>query len=504
MSNYKPEINEEHKRKELLSEKRQEQALREFKELLADLNMMLRQATDMETVYMYWVNQARGQFVLETTSTRCPNTMFQDRVEFENHFLFDYATITEPIQLEVGKHLDESELNHYYDSVPVRFLTLIPFVNNGQTIAITVMESKFNNMTEEEEASVFVYEHALSRLLNTYLEVSDLSEDQQEWLFYEESLQRLESEKRPVEILTTLMSEVAAMLPKGGVFLVARGMNAWTNVLNSVSAFQPPPIGMQLEERTIAYDALQKGSAEFSIHFNSNPKRLASREPQSYGATIAVPLSVHDRRQAVLVAYDENPLIFKQSVKHKITNLARVASLKLTAEEPRRSVTSDLLSHDTGAFLPDLWEKTLALQLRRIQEGVDYHTWFGFVTIENLSGLRSRHRFEDLQQLQKELIRQLNPSNFDLTGFIGSNTDYVYAYLIQSRDPNAIQRWNEALASERLTNLQLHNGQAESLSLISGGLELAEHHSDVHSVVREGKSLLSDVVKSSNKKFMVV
>ena len=104
---------------EIMGKKRQEKALREFKQVLEDLIFLLRTASSMKTVYMYWINRSREQFVLETKSTTLSNVMFEDRVAFEEHYLDAYKDITEPITIEVERDLEEGDLSHYYSEVPV-------------------------------------------------------------------------------------------------------------------------------------------------------------------------------------------------------------------------------------------------------------------------------------------------------------------------------------------------------------------------------------------------
>ncbi|HCI69915.1 MAG TPA: GAF domain-containing protein, partial [Balneola sp.] len=69
---------------------RQDKALREFKQIMEDLVHLLRTSTRVQLTYMCWVNHSRQQFVWETNSTTMPNVMFQDRVNFDHHFLNDY------------------------------------------------------------------------------------------------------------------------------------------------------------------------------------------------------------------------------------------------------------------------------------------------------------------------------------------------------------------------------------------------------------------------------
>jgi len=477
---------------------REQQALKEFKQLLADLIELLRKSTDMDTVYMFWVNHARQQFVRESSSSRFDNVIFKDRVEFENHFLDHYKDITEPVLLQIGDHLPARALNHYYHEVPVRFLTLIPFINNGQTIAITVLESKFKNRTEEEERALRIYQRALNRLLNTYLEVNDLSENQHEWEQYEMSLERVEEKTQPVEILHQMLIELDALLPRGGAFLVSRGMNSWCNVLNIGEDHKMPALGTLMNERSLCYLALKNGEPEFAMHFNNSPKRLGLREQKCEGATFAIPVLLNDRRQAVVVAYDENPLVFNEALKHKINNFVRIVSLKLMAHKSVLNSDEDLLTNEYDAFISELWETVINEELYNLPREKKRNTWFGFITLDNLSTIRTRHRLDDLKILQKKLIQKLNPSNYGLSGFIGAKTDYVYSFILQSKEDTGIQRWKEALQSPEAGKVHFGEGKSEQLHYKMGYTLLEEKYKDFHEVIKVANTAFNEAVRRSN------
>ena len=485
---------------EIMGQKRQEKALREFKHVLEDLIFLLRSASGMETVYMYWINRSREQFVLETKSTSLANVMFQDRISFRNHFLNNYKNITEPVGIEVGPELPEASLAHYYNGVPIKYVTLLPFTNNGQTVAITVLESSSQIFADNKGDVVYSYINALRNVLNTYLEISDLYERQDEWIDYEEKLKVLDSRGHFVELISKMLNTMQTFLHKGGVSFIARGMDTWCNVLNSADAHLAPPVGMPLEERTLSYEAIQKGSPEFAIHFNNNPKRLSPRELNTEGASIAIPLMMKDRRQGLVLVYDENPLIFKESTKHKLVNFVRTAGLKILAEEPGLDVDSNLLTNDYEAFSPDIWERTVDAELNRIrQEQTRYHSWLGLITLADLPSIRTRLRLEDLQHMQKDLVRAFNPSRFGIPGIIGSHADYVYTFIIQSKDRQAVDHWTSALKKEFSEPFELTNGQQINTGIKVGYTILDPGLTDSYQAVSNAKSALSQAMKGTQE-----
>lgn len=481
-----------------MTTKREEKALLDFKHVIDDVVQLLRKSTEADTVYMYWVNRSRSQFVLETSSTILPNVMFQDRIAFERHYLDDYKNIDQVTQIKVDEDVKASSLTHYHDFVPARFLTMVPFVNNNETVAITVIETEYQiNITDYEDV-LSAYKNALVNVLNTYLELTDLHENQQEWTDYEQSTNRISSKMHKVDIVEVLIQEIQKLLPTGGVSFVARGMESWVSVMKSPHSPDSPSLGLLMEEKSMAYDALQKGESMFSIHFNQNPKRIASSESKTEGATLAVPLMINDRRHAVVLAYDNNPLVFKESTKHKIQNLVRIASLAIQVNLGKISVEQDIFTSEFGSFIPDLWEKTLNAQIIRA-ESTTQKTWFGFVTLDNVAGLRSKLRLESLKRLQRTLVNQLNPARMGFNGFIGFNSDYIYSFLLIGENEEVFNEWQRAIKKQFENPIEMIDGQKVNVQMKLGSVFVNSDRVQVHEVISQAKKELSRVVKDNVK-----
>lgn len=496
---YTQAAQKKHADAEIIGQKRQEKALREFKKVLNDLVFMLRCASGMETVYLYWVNRNRRQFVMETKSTILNNVMFQDRVGFEDHFLNTYKDLDEPLNLQIDKDLPADALKHYYDEIPVKYITLLPFLNNGETVAITVLESRDHIFTDMNSEIIYSYIDALRNVLNTYLEISDLYENQEEWVDYEEQLSNLNTRGHRAELAVRVVENMQRLIPTGGVSLIAQGMNGWANVYNAQQAKNPPPLGIPLEERTLVHEALQNGKPEFSIHFNNNPKRISPREKLTEGATLAIPLLLKDRRQGVVMVYDENPLIFKESMKHKLINFVRLAGLKIMANEPGLDVDEPIFTNEYQAFLPDLWEQIIDTQIERLKTVQNTHTWMGLISPSNLPGLRTALRLEDLQTMQKDLVSLFNPGRFGIPGLIGFNTDYVYAFIIQSNNSNAVKHWASMLKKELQEPLELTNGQQIETDIKIGYVLLNTDQQDSYQVIGNAKAALNQAMKKNGE-----
>lgn len=489
-----------HANAEIMGHKRQDKALREFKQVLEDLVFLLRSASRMETVYLYWVNRSRKQFVMETKATVLSNVMFHDRVSFDKHFLNDFKDLQKPTAIEVDKDIPSSALEHYYDDVPVRYITLLPFVNNGETVAITVLESKDHIMAEQKSDVINSYIDALGNVLNTYLEISDLYEQQDEWNKYEQQVTSLNVRCHKTEMIEKMLNLMQSYLHQGGVSFIAQGMDSWCNVINTDGAAIAPPVGMQMEQRTLAEEALQKGEPEFAIHFNNNPKRLSPREFNSEGATLAIPLMMKDRRQGVVLVYDSNPLIFKESTKHKLINLVRLAGLNIISNEPNIEVDEPIFTNEYGAFLRDLWERVVDMELSSIKkQNSKYNTWFGLVTLSNLPELRTKLRLEELKVMQQNLVSAFNPNRFGFPGILGFHSDYVYSFVIQHSDNSAVEQWTKALKQKFSQPFELSNGTRVETGVKVGFTKLEADYADSYQVLTNAKSALSQALTSKKE-----
>ena len=209
-------------------------------------------------------------------------------------------------------------------------------------------------------------------------------------------------------------------------------------------------------------------------------------------------LGLTDRRQGVVLVYDKNPLIFKESTKHKLINLVRVAGLQMQANAPNLDLDDSIFTNEYGAFLPDLWEQTVNSELQRIKKSPQkYHSWFGLVTISNVPELRTKLRMEQLKQMQRDLISAFNPSQFGFPGIIGYHSDYVYSFLIQNKDEQAVQQWSKALKKKFANAFELSNGIHIETGIKVGFVRLDESYDDSYQLLSNAKSALSQALKSN-------
>lgn len=483
---------------------RQEKALREFKQIMADLVLLLRASTNAQLSYMCWVNHSREQFVWETNSTVLSNVMFQDRVNFEHHFLNQYKTTQEIIQLRIGEDVSKGKLMHYFDVVHAKSMLIIPFINKGETVALTVLESENEFELGRIHSNIVSYNNAMVNVLDTYLEVVDLHEQQGEWEEYEASLNKINYRMHRVEILKTMLNEMQACVPSGGVSLLSHGMNSWNVVLSAEKANNPIQLGLKMEDRSISSDALNKGEPVFSMHFNNNPKRISAGEGRTIGASYAIPILIYDRRQALAVVYDDDPLTFKESTKHKLTNLARSASLNIQASVKKSSMAEDLLTQSFSAYMPELWEAALELQLKAYKSNNRYKTWFGLVSPDNVSQLRTKYRLEDLQRIQEDFVNFLNPSVYGFSGYIGFNSDYVYTVIIQGETDDVVTQWMGKFNTRLAHGLKLSNGHTINIDFKVGYTQVDENCANAYQMITKAKKAHAEAVTSSENKAVVV
>src|SRR5699024_10761485 len=207
----------------------------------------------------------------------------------------------------------------------------------------TVLEGKKEAVEADKRDTIYSYTNALANVLHTYLEVNDSHENQKEWVRYEEQLSFLDRPGHYAALLTDMLETLQSYLQEGSVSFVSPGMGIWANVFNAAKAVEAVPLGMPVEKHTVAWQALKQGSPEFAIHFNGSPKRISPRELYTEGATLAIPMLFKEQRKGVVLVYDNNPLLFKESVKHKLRNIVRLTALKMQTRLRKKQWEEDLL-----------------------------------------------------------------------------------------------------------------------------------------------------------------
>ncbi|MEX0680171.1 MAG: hypothetical protein WD097_02225 [Balneolales bacterium] len=480
-----------------LSTKREKENLQNFKEIIRDLITLLRTSLQSETVSMHWVNNHRKMLILENYTTSRKNVVFQDRMNYDDHFLGNYTHIKSVTRLEIGNHVAAEELTHYMSAPSVRYIYLIPFVFNSETVAVTSVEAfEKSSITEIDQESISAYQKIMTRLLQTYLELSDITEKQAEWIEYDEITGELALSRNTLELAINLLDELQGLVVGGGVLLIARGMNDWHTVIYSDKASNPPPVGLPVQEGSIADQALKNGESFFCTHFNANPKRISGHEPICNGATLAVPILHQQRRQMLVLVYTENPLIFSEAVKHKIANLGRIAGLKFESLMPDLDVQEDIFSTALTTYSEDLFSKSLAVIQKHLNEQpVALSTWVGMITIGNISSLRTKYRLEDLTQLQRQVLQKLAPQEFGYSGIISRYSDYIYQFILQSTDEAAFSQWAEGLAREFREPVSFTSDDKEIIQL-NIGYKLLHQGGDGDMAMQKTKSAMNEAVKT--------
>jgi hypothetical protein len=480
-----------------VAEKREERALRNFKQVLQEMLFLLMQSTRSETASLQWVNQQRSQFVLETSCSRHRDVTFQDRVGFENSFLNPYKNLDEPVQLEVGVHVEQGALQHYYRSMPVRYINVIPFINNGETVALTVLETADAEVRPEDEAAVGSYNNALANLLYTFLELNDLSRNESEWEEYDAALDQLSDRDEFAVMMDNVVSQLQSYLFKGGVTMLCRAAGGWRVALNSAYANAAPRVGTVLKENTLAYAALKSGRPEFAIHFNGNPRRVGSDEPTCQGASFAIPMLLFDRRQAVFVVYDQNPLIFKESVKHKLTNLVRIAALKMMSSPEAGKISEDLLAGSTGALHATVTDRILTRQLQRSSLFPDEHTWVVMFSSDEITSLRTRHGVETLKNLRKQIVMATMRDMNGVSSVVGFHADYIFTAIVCSNDADGLGKWLTYLQALKNKSFDCSD-QSVYLNFQAGAVKSDGRYQDVYQLMRALKKVFSESSKTNN------
>ncbi len=476
------------------ADKREEKALRNFKKVLKEMLRLLMRSTTSSTVSLHWVNHSRKQFVLECYGTTSSNTTFQDRIDFEQSYLDEYKSISKPVILEVGKDIEEKDLTHYYKEVPVKYVMILPFINNKETVGLTILETNLHTLNEDQEDAIDAYQHALGYLLYTFIELSDLAKDESQWYQYEHMLESIGIHEEHAILIDYVAGQLQSFLQKGSVSLICRTAGNWKLVMNSAYSVNAPHLGTIMHENSLANDALKSGTPQFAIHFNHTPRKISLTEPASTGATLAIPLLLHDRRQAVFLVNDENPLLFKESVKHKMTNLIRVVGLKMVAGKEAHRLDKDLFSNDIGALESNLMERVLHREIQRSTMMSDPNTWVCMFTFAEINSIRTRFGLEVLRNLQRQIIKRTSIETDQISAMTFFHADYTYFAVIQSSAENGLDHWVKQLDNKGPYQCQ---DDHEKLTFTHTAIKIDRSFKDATDLINKIKQSLTNLIREN-------
>lgn len=404
--------------------KSEDAALRHYKSVVKEVLALFRKAIGANTVSLHWVNRSRKQFVLESVVSDVQHTRFADRVAMSDSYLNGFDLLKRPVTLEVGKDVAPAALTHYLHACPVSHITIQPLEYHRDVVALAVIESTSNSILTDSKSEFSSFTAAMGHLLYTFLELSERTNDEQQWTDYDAMLQKAVGRGDEIAVLERLMDHASSLVPTGSVSLLARANATWQVVLNHPGVDFTPPVGLAVEEQSLVFQALKTGQPEFATHLGGSPKRVNSAEPLLKGASLAIPLLLHDRRQAVLLVSDENLLFFRESNRHKLTNLVRVASLRLASGTTKHNSGADFLSAETGTLHADVFDSALRREVKRTSPVV------AMVTVKQVPTLRSRLRMEELKEVQHLIGDLLAPNRHGLSGLVGVHSDFVFTVLL--------------------------------------------------------------------------
>lgn len=478
----------------------EDKALANFKDAVAHLLVMLRAAMHADTAYMYWVNESRQQFVLETSDTDLEEVAFEDRVAFENHFLMDWKDLREPQMLEVGTAVVSGDLRHHVKAYAARNLLVLPFVNSGQTVALITLEYKLrSNLNEEKQRLIESFQLSLHNILSTYLNLSSMIREESRWTDFEQRLTSFSDRLSLHNLLLRVLEHCADLLPNGGAMLVSYGMNGWHAVLGESAAGRRLPLGMQVAEQSQSGQALKLGKPQFTPHFNGNPKLLNTSEPRIEGASLAIPLDIHDRRQGVVLVWDENPNIFRESVKHMLQTLVRMSGLQLSSTHYNIPEELPFLVAECGAYTRELLEQMLGCQIRQAGRGADMpNAWLIFFSPEDYQRLRTRYRIERLKRLQQKMAADLNPNHSGLAGLVCYYTESLFIVYVEAEEEQLLLRWMQNVQETAVQKARTGTSYIEGVDFIIGRHSIDwQRCTDAHDLIQRAKLSLNKSVKEN-------
>lgn len=199
-------------------------------------------------------------------------------------------------------------------------------------------------------------------------------------------------------------------------------------------------------------------------HLNGSPKRISSREPDHYGATLAVPVFVNNIMQVMVLIYDQNPLVFKDAVKHKLLNFVRLASHMIAINWSHHKEYDLLRTDDRHIFRMDVWQHIAERYLESITRS-EVRLGIGRLNLTNSHNLRAKLRLEQLNEVEQQIIERSRPVNMGLPGFLGHIQEFTYAVILPITQDETISYYERCLMERKNKPFKLHTSEAVNAEL---------------------------------------
>ena len=490
---------------EMFGNEREEAILQQFRSLLSDLVRIVRHATNARTIALHWVNRQRSIFVPESHASSRSDVVFKDRIPFGSYFLDTYLDLSEPKWLQIGKDIDAESLSHYYDRTfhPDGFVYLQPFRSNDETVAITVIETESKEWTPSATEALSAFAASLDNLLHTYLELSNLLESQKGWLVYDKALDDLTRRRDAVAMIWEVANLAETIIPSASVSLLLRGFSDWKVMSNrGKNGFGT---GMPISGPSLANDALKTGSPTFSLHINSTPHRISSREQTAMGATMALPIRAGDTTQAILVVHNQDALAFHDANRHQLINLARVAGLKL--DLLLKSSRGDLFNAPNGALKPDVADAIIDQQLNLLRETdqtrTDYNVWVVYTTLADYSSIRTRLSSEELKTLHKHVLSMMAQTDNGIFSIVTYHADHIHGCIISGKDEKDIHTWGSSI-NKKLSKTYSTDSQDIQIRLHIVAVKLNPSFDDAFAVSDRARKALNQIVRNAETGLQII
>lgn len=209
---------------------------------------------------------------------------------------------------------------------------------------------------------------------------------------------------------------------------------------------------------------------------------------------MVIPLLMSDRRQAVFVINDENPLVFKESVKHKMTNMIRVLGLKMSAGQQVQRLDQDLFCNDLGVLQSNMLERMIHREIQRSALFPEIHTWVCMYTFDEVNSIRTRFGLDVLKQLQRQIVKRSSEEVGHANSVTTFHADYIYVALVQSDSEKGLENWKKHL---NLDHPYPCGKDYIKLSFRTAEVKVERAYSDAHELLQRVKRAFSEETRKA-------
>ncbi len=403
----------------------------EFNFLMRKVLHALKDMVFAHAAMFFWVNNEKGEIVLESRATESSNVVSGKRFPVENDVVSQVALSGKPVYLGRIDPSSEKELLVYYESPEyVKSVVAVPvFYGSGKEevspVGVIVADSKAEDAFGFETVSILGnFTKLISGLIQSYTKKYDLLLDSELLSSVRRMSDRIKSDPHEATVLQSLMDEANRLLNWDSctVTMYSDEFQGWT-VQRVIQKTDDPTVE---SGHPVSFDACVVGETirtnTVKVITNLQEERACRYSPEeppvNGGSFLCVPISSINRCYGAVALESRNPGNFSGTEVETLFRLVESASALLEVIYMNDIVKDHVIvDRLTGSFTKKNFLKKVEEEVQRAEDfGADLA--LVSLAVDNVEELKQRYGKEGfdsiLHQIAKVVRANIRP--YDIIG----------------------------------------------------------------------------------------